>query len=184
VTIHNSDPAHALVVNSVKLASSLDLVEDFDSGTADGWLPSNPAQWQVVGGEYRALGIGNMQSFYTEGMWSDLSVRVKLRREGSASTAHGLAVRASDDFNWSTNAGRAYATVFSGNGNFWVGKFTGSGFAFLQGWTPSSFLNTGSGVTNEVPVCGGGGIRFGSITTGIWPGRARIVRFRNRASWS
>jgi hypothetical protein len=67
VTIHNSDPAHALVVNSVKLASSLDLVEDFDSGTADGWLPSNPAQWQVVGGEYRALGIGNMQSFYTEG---------------------------------------------------------------------------------------------------------------------
>ncbi|HNY26473.1 MAG TPA: S8 family serine peptidase, partial [Candidatus Sumerlaeota bacterium] len=150
VTIHNSDPTHELVVNSIGLSASVGYEEDFGSGLAEGWVPSNPAQWQVVSGEYRAQGIGIMQSFYTGTVWGDLSVRVKMRREAPSDHAQGVALRASDDFNWDTNGGRAYATAFSGNGSFWVGKFTGSGFSFLQNWTPSPFLNTAAGATNEV----------------------------------
>ncbi len=152
VTIHNSDPTHELVVKNVKLASSIEFEEDFDSGTADGWVPSNPAQWQVVDGEYRAQGAtaGWMQSMYMEEMWTDVSARVKVRRGGSNTVA--LAVRASDNFFAEPPAGTAYVVGFSGNGNYWVIKWTGSGgYAWMQPWTASPFLIPGA-ATNEMQI--------------------------------
>ena len=56
----------------------------------------------------------------------------------------GLAARASDDFSYVSQSGSAYCVGISGDGYYWVGKFVSGSFTFLQEWTTSPYLNSGT----------------------------------------
>jgi subtilisin family serine protease len=147
LTVQNTSSKYPLTLMNV--GSTLYKNSFSGSGTPTGWTASPPANWEMVAGEYRAQGPGYMQSMYMDQTWTDVSVRVKVRR-GGIDTAM-LAVRASDNFSVQPEAGAGYVVGFAANGQFWVIKWIGGVAVWLQPWTPSPFLNPGA-TTNEMQL--------------------------------
>jgi len=145
VTITNTDPHYTLIINDISLDKKY--LEDFNDGLAQNWEPTVSSHWTVLSGEYRAsvsTSTTSMQSVYKGESWQNCSAQVKIRRTGDMGSAARLVVRASDDFVATSYQGRAYAVGTSGYGDYYVGKYTPGTFTFIQGWTFSPYLNTGT----------------------------------------
>jgi M6 family metalloprotease-like protein len=130
--------------------------EHFDSGDPPlGWMETPDSLWAVVSGEYRVqTGASTtwMQSAYAGGTWTDGLIQARIRRTGDPGPLALLLVRASDDLSLSGITGSAYAVGITGDGWFVVLKWEPSaGIGWLQDWTASPDLNTGS-ASNLVAV--------------------------------
>ena len=145
VTVSNTDLTYPLVISNI---TSGGYEENFNDGQAQGWAEMTAAQWEVVGGEYRAQDLISdveMQSIYGGEEWQDCAVRAILRRTGGMTGAQVVILRASPDFSWvMPYAGSGYDIGISGEGYFYVGKTVGGAWSMLQEWTVSPFLNTGT----------------------------------------
>ncbi len=121
--------------------------EDFNDGLAQDWQPDVAAYWQVLTGEYSAsagtTGMA-MQSRYIGDTWADCSVEAAMRLAGDSGVARGIVLRATPDFRWRTDTGSAYLFGLNADGYYYVGKFVSGSWSFLQDWTPSPFLNSGT----------------------------------------
>ncbi|HRZ82174.1 MAG TPA: choice-of-anchor D domain-containing protein, partial [Candidatus Hydrogenedentes bacterium] len=135
---------HDLIISSILLTGMY--FEDFSDGLAQDWVPLDASQWSVTAGEYRvadAAASTRMQSIYTGRKWADCSLEATVRRTGGVGAICRLLVRVSDDFDGIANTGSAYTLGVSGDGQYYVGKFVGGAFTYLQDWTASGDLNTG-----------------------------------------
>ncbi|MDD5706979.1 MAG: C25 family cysteine peptidase [Kiritimatiellae bacterium] len=145
VRVHNSSFEHDLVVTRIGLVNGY--LEDFNDGIAQDWVPTNPEQWSVVDGEYRAVDptiYDAMQSFYTGATWDDGAFGATMRRTTETGYTAGLFVRASADFVMGAS-GSAYGVGIDDYGNFWVIRFEGAVETWLTGgWVYSPYLLTGT----------------------------------------
>ena len=146
ITVSNTSGAHDLVISDILFGAFYR--EDFSDGLAQGWVEYEDAMWDVVDGHYRAQTASAyyMSAVYTAASWSDLDVVATLGRAGVNTNTHALFVRASSDFVPEVS-GSALGVGISAEGSFWVIRFDGATFTWIQDWTPSALLDP---VTNTV----------------------------------
>ncbi|NLX21919.1 MAG: S8 family serine peptidase [Phycisphaerae bacterium] len=154
VTLCNPHPSTDLILEGVSGEFWTHYDQEFNSGSAEDWLPAATGTWEVTEGNYHARSDkanARIQSTYVGQRWADACVRVKTRRIGSPNNMAGVAVRASDDFNWATSAGSAYIVAISGTGRFYVARQSPGDLLFLANWQASPHLKSLVGV-NELAV--------------------------------
>jgi len=154
VTVCNAGTTNELLITDISIQPLPLYAEDFEDGHAQAFLPTEPADWQVVSGAYKAASdepSANMQAIYSADSWQDCSVHLTARRIGSLYTSAGVAIRASDDFNWSNGTGSAYIVGISASGQFYVGAYVDGEFTFVQDWSRSSTLKQLTAI-NELTV--------------------------------
>ena len=169
ITVLN-DGLGPLTIGSV--LGGLFYAENFNDDLAQGWVETVDAQWNVSGGAYAAredVLSTWMQASYDTAPWENFSASVRMSRTATASNTSAFAVRTSPDFDIQTSTGSAYATGILGDGTFWVIRFSPGGYAWLQSWTFSAYLNTGEAV-NDVAM---------SVS-----GDAIAVYFNGHLAWS
>ncbi|HOW69423.1 MAG TPA: S8 family serine peptidase [Phycisphaerae bacterium] len=138
ITLRNEHASAVLSLTGLSLVPAADVAEDFENPLADDWRPVEPDQWTVQAGALRALSTtsgSRMQATYGRRTWQDASIRLSLWRTGSPFVAAGLALRASENFNWAAGTGSAYLVGLSGMGSFYVARVVGEEFTFLQPWS-------------------------------------------------
>ncbi len=167
VTVTNTDATYGLVISNISLAGGL-YVEDFDDGLAQGWVPDIAANWQVVGGEYRAQTASDdfMTSCYGGQEWADLTVQMSCRRSGYVGSSAAVGLRATADFDDAVGSG--YVFQVSGDGSYAVWKQVGGVWSWLQSWTTSPAVSTGTNVL--AAVAQGSVLRFYINGTLVWTG--------------
>ena len=149
ITVANTDTGHNLVIDQIILNSLYK--EDFSDGLAQDWVENPDSAWQIVNQEYNAQSSTEMPmlSMYMGRQWNDSDTKVTMRRSGGIYNTSRLIMRASDDFD--ADNGSALAVGISGDGEFWVIRFTSGSANWLQHWTYSSYLNTGN-TSNVIKV--------------------------------
>jgi len=140
ITVQNTNDLYDLVISKITLRGAFR--DDFDDGDADGWLPSDPAAWSVVDGQYRAESDADtyMISVYGGDTFGDLAASVSVRRDGNDATASGVALRTTSDFE-PNETGSGYMFSVAWNGSYCIWKQIDGNFEWIQPWSASGAIS-------------------------------------------
>ena len=166
ITITNTDPTHGLTITDISLGGGY--FEDFNDGLAQNWHEDIDDSWQVIAGEYRAQSSTNnwMMAYYEAKQWEDLSVQMTCRRTGSTDTSAAVTLRASSNFD--NGIGSAYVFQITIAGYYGIWKQVNGSFSWLQSWTPSPSITTGTNTLTAVAE--GSLLKFFINGTLVWTG--------------
>jgi subtilisin family serine protease len=166
ITIANNDPVHDLVVTDISLGGGY--FEDFNDGLAQDWHEDIDQSWQVIAGEYRAQTTATdwMMANYAAKQWDDLSVQMTCRRTGNSGNSAAVTLRASSDFD--EYIGSAYIFQIATNGAYSIWKQVNGSWSWLQSWTSSPSITTGTNTLTAVAE--GSLLKFFINGTLVWTG--------------
>jgi hypothetical protein len=138
--------------------------EDFDDGVADDWVDDGSGLWSVQmvtpsDGEYvmgPGTGIYNFRySVYDAEVYTDFTAEVEVSRVAGSLAANNALVFRSDG----TLANSYVFGIALDPASYLFFKNVGGVFTAIDGWTPSSAINTGLGAWNTLKaVCSGSNI--------------------------
>ncbi len=165
ITITNSNPTYGIIISNISFGS---YVEDFNDGLAQGWVPAVPGDWSVTGGEYQAAFAGSrwMFSRYGGQTWSTVAAQMSCRRVGDPYNSAALLLRATPDFD--DGVGSAYIFQIAVDGSYGVWKQVNGSFDWLQEWTPSAAIQSGTNVL--AGVADGSALSFYINGVLVWSG--------------
>lgn len=167
ITIANTDPTYGLTITDISLGSG-GYLEDFNDGLAQDWYEDIDASWQVIAGEYRAQRSATdwMMANYEAKQWEDLSVQMTCHRTGSSGNSAAVTLRATSDFD--DTIGSGYVFQIATNGAYGIWKQVNGYFSWLQSWTSSPSITTGTNTLTAVAE--GSLLKFFINGTLVWTG--------------
>ncbi len=166
ITIANTDPTYELIVTDISIGG--EYLEDFEDGLAQDWNEDLDGNWEVVSGEYRAQSGSTdfMFSRYLGQEWENLSVQMSCRRDGDIYTSACVLLRTSSDFDDGVGSGYVFQLATDGDYSIW--KQVSGSWSWLQSWTYSSAINSGTNVLTASAE--GNQLKFLINGTLVWSG--------------